>query len=73
MPIIQDIIPFPVDTPRRFNVCLMSHSRRIDVETTSYVYSVKVKQTIKDYKIFSNIETKHPLKIGNADTGGHNF
>ena len=43
----------------------MSHSRQIDVETTSYVYSVKVKQTIKDHKIFSNIETKHQLKIGN--------
>ena len=38
-PMIQNLIPFPVDTWRRFNVCLTTHSRRIEVETTSYVYS----------------------------------
>ena len=42
-------IPFKesnVDTRCRFNVCLTLHSRQIDIETTSYVYRVKVKHRL---------------------------
>ena len=41
-----NLIPFPVDKRRRFNVCLTSHNCRIEVETTWYVYRVKVKHRL---------------------------
>ena len=48
-PMIQNLIPFPVDTWRRFNVCLTTHSRRKRLK--QHRMSI-VKQTIKDYKDF---------------------
>ena len=43
---IQNLIVFPVDTRSRFNVCVTSHRRRMEVETTSYVCRIKVKHRL---------------------------
>ena len=58
---------------RRFNVCLTSHSRRVEVETTSYVYRVKVKHRL--LKIIDILKYINKASIENwqSDSGGHNF
>ena len=42
----KNLIPFPVDTRRGFDVGFAMRRRRIDVVTTSYVHRVKAKPRI---------------------------